>query len=145
MSEDWFTDIEAPAESSSMRSKDIYNRVVLVRPTSAGEDVGDDGPYSFWNCDVVIINQAGIEDHSSNVRIAWKLVQKGLANRQGSWILAKVVQKGNAWVLDPGEVSSAATEVARANREAVLALFDGPREAAPAGPVPGFEDGSEPF
>ena len=125
MSDDWYTDIEEPADSSGLRSKDMYGKTVLVRPISHGEDVGEDGPYTFWNCDVVIIDRAGIEASGSDVRIGWKLIQKGLANRQGKWILAKVAQKGTAWVLDPRDVSDAARAVAAGLRDEVSALFAG--------------------
>lgn len=140
---DWYTDIEEPAESSGLRSKDLYGKTVLVRPVEHGEDVGDDGPYTFWNCDVVIIDRAGIEASGSNVRIGWKLIQKGLANRQGKWILAKVVQKGTAWVLDPNDVSDAARKVAAGLRDEVIALFAETPEPAPAPPA--YADGEEPF
>lgn len=146
---DWFTDIEEPGEFSGIRSKDLYNRVVLVRPVEHGEDVGDDGPYTFWSCDVVIVNQAGIEDHGSNVRIGWKLIQKGLENRQGSWILAKAVQKGTAWVLDPNAVPPAAKTVAVGLRDHVEALFSSqpaPAKVPDATPVPpAYAEGEDPF
>ena len=145
---DWYTDIEEPGEFSGIRSKDLYNRVVLVRPVEHGEDVGDDGPYTFWSCDVVIVNQAGIEDSGSNVRIGWKLIQKGLANRQGSWILAKAVQKGTAWVLDPNAVPAGAKEVAKGLKDQVEALFASPAPAAVPAEVPtapAYAPDEEPF
>jgi hypothetical protein len=141
---EWYTDIEEPADAEGLRSKNLYGKTVLVRPQTHGEDIGEDGPYSFWNCDVVIIDRAGVEAHSSNVRIGWKLIQKGLANRQGSWILAKVVQKGTAWVLDPNDVSPAARQVAAGLRDEVEALFDAPPPVPTnVPPAPGGEyDGS---
>jgi hypothetical protein len=146
MSDEWFTDIEDPAEAGGLRSKDLYNRVVLVRPVEQGEDEGEDGPYTFWTCDVAILNQAGVEEHSRGVRIGWKLIQKGLANRQGRWILAKAVQKGNAWVLDPHVVPSAARQIAAGLRDEVEALFAGSAPAAaPAPTAPAYDDGEEPF
>lgn len=119
----WYTDIEEPSSGSGMRSKHLYNRTLLVRPQSHGEDVGEDGPYQFWNCDVVILNAAGVEEHGSNVRIGWQNVQTGLKNRQGSWIFAKAVQKGTAWVLDPGAVDPKIKGMVAGLKDEVEALF----------------------
>lgn len=141
MSDEWFTDIEEPS-SDYLKSSDLYNRAVLVRPTTHGSDVNkEDGePYTFWNCDAVILNAAGVENHGE-VRIAWKLIQKGLANRAGKWILAKAVPKGNAWVLDPGAVDPKIKAAVPGLKAEVEALFAPPAAAAP----PAYEDGSEPF
>jgi hypothetical protein len=141
---DWYTDIEEPSSGEYMKSKDLYNRVVLVRPTTWGEDTGDDGPYTFWNCDVVILNGAGIEAHGPDVRIGWKRIQKGLANRVGKWILAKVDQDGTAWVLDPKKVDPKIKAIVPGLKDEVEALFPG-SPAAPVPTPPAHEDGTEPF
>jgi hypothetical protein len=143
---EWYTDIEEPGEFSGIRSKDLYNRTVLVRPVEHGEDVGDDGPYTFWNCDVVILNQAGVEDSSSGVRIGWKLIQKGLENRQGKWILAKAVQKGTAWVLDPAAVKPEARSLVAGLKDQVEGLFgETPPPVPAAAAPPAYAPGEEPF
>lgn len=143
MSDDWYTDIDPP--ESGLRSKDLYNRVCLIRPIAAGSDVGkEDGEaYSFWTCNVVILNAGGIETFDPDVRLAWKNVQRGLANRKGKWILAKAVQDDKAWILDPNAVDQKIRQIVAGLKDEVEALF-APAAVQPAAP-PAYEDGSEPF
>jgi hypothetical protein len=146
MSDEWFGDIEEVEPGTGLRSKDLYNRTCLIRPVELRERQGEDGMYQYWATDVVILNQAGVEDHAREVHIGWSNMLEPMGRYVGTWRVVKAVQKGTAWVFSSSQVDSKMRDVAKGLGAEVAGLFPKVKQAVPERPDPGVaEDGTEPF
>ncbi len=97
-----FTDpVEPPEGGASMKAADLQNKVCLFRPTGTGEwpakearvdEQGKEwkaqGPQPYIECDVWVLDRAGILEEGTGVRVSWwKVVKQLEAVEFGDFVL----------------------------------------------------------
>jgi hypothetical protein len=81
------------AEASGLRTKDLKNRVVVLKPTGTGEAEGQDGsPWRWVLCDAWVLNPSGVEAHGEDLRVSWKRMRPQLEGLIGQYVAGKVVE-----------------------------------------------------
>lgn len=120
----------APEGGGSIRAKDLVNKVCLFKPTGQGvwpaSDDKKEQPYV--ECDVWVLDRAGILEEGTGVRVAWWKAVDQLSGKMGEFVGAKPMQieGSNAIELRPleGEARSVAAAVT-ADLEGQGSLDDG--------------------
>lgn len=89
-------EVELP-EGNEIRAESLKNRVCLFLPQLIGEEPGKfDKPWRYIECDVAVLDRAGIEQVGRGVRIAWAhpywSLREALEQRPGSVVAGKPKQ-----------------------------------------------------
>lgn len=105
-----------PEGAASLRAADLKNRVLILRPERHDTVEGKDGkPWEFVECDVWVLDRAGIVEHASGVRFSWWKAVAQLKNSIGALVACKPVEREDRSVeLEPltGEARKVAERVA---------------------------------
>lgn len=130
----------APEGGTNLRAADLKNRVLLLRPTGHDTVEGKDGkPWEFVECDVWVLDRAGIVEEGTGVRFSWWKAVAQLKGSIGQFVACKPVEQDDRSVeLLPlsGDARQVAEKVA-----AEIGL-----RAVGGVPTPaGYDPGSEPF
>ena len=149
---DEFVDPGEPGElTGMMKSKDLINKPLIIRPLAvrhdgAGKD--DDGnptTYSYVNCDVWVLDRAGIVESGKNVQFSWKRVIPQLEDRLGQYVIGTPrVTDNNSRILEPF------TDKGRELARKVIGEIKAEATASALGAdvvadEPPFDPGDEPF
>jgi hypothetical protein len=138
-----FVDPAPPAEGMAMmKAADLVNKVCLFRPVEVGEwpaKPAADGKKAqaaqkYIECDVWVLDRAGVLEEGTGVRVAWYRCVDDLEAKMGQFVGGKPVKEDgtNSIILVPLE--GAARDVAA---QVVTDLA--------AAPVADESDGTEPF
>jgi hypothetical protein len=86
---------EPPEGGSSMRAKDLVNKVCLFRPTGFGEwpATDDKKAQPYVECDVWVLDRAGILEEGTGVRVGWWKAVEQLRGAIGQVVGAKPEQE----------------------------------------------------
>lgn len=106
---DDFVDPGEPGElSGRLKAKDLLNKPLIIRPRELrhdGKGTDDDGnpkAYDYVDCDVWVLDRAGIVEHDTGVRFSWVRVMPQLTDRIGQFVAGTpVVEPDNSRVLKP--------------------------------------------
>lgn len=150
---DEFVDPGEPGElTGMMKSKDLINKPLIIRPRAVrhdGQGKDDDGnptTYSYVNCDVWVLDRAGVVESGTDVQFSWKRVIPQLADRIDKYVAGTPrVTDNNSRVLEP--FTDKGKEIAR---RVIGEIKAGEATAALGGEVveenpPEYETGEEPF
>ena len=105
-----FVDPGEPGELTSgfLKAKDLINKPLIIRPRAVrydgkGKDAdGNPTTYTYIDCDVWVLDRAGVVEESTGVRIAWKRVIPQLEDRIDQFVAGTpVVMDDNSRVLQP--------------------------------------------
>lgn len=138
----------APEGMERLRAQDLKNRVCIIRPQFEDTLEGKDGkPWNFVECDVWVLDRAGIEAEATGVRISWWKAVAQLRGQFGGLVACRPVeQPDNSIELTPlvGDARAVAERVAteleaRGSQGAESAL------AASLDATPAYDPGTEPF
>jgi hypothetical protein len=138
----------APEQSENLvRAADLKNRVLLLRPTGLGEWPAKDdgkGPQPYVECDVWLLDRAGVESHATGVRFSWWRAVAQLTDCMDRFVACRPVERDDRSVeLQP--LTGSAREVAEKVADELAAGADTPAET-PADIRPaGYASGEEPF
>jgi hypothetical protein len=151
-----FTDpVEPPEGGQSIKAADLQNKVCLFRPTAHGEwpakaahvdENGKEwkaqGPSPYIECDVWVLDRAGILEEGTGVRVSWwKAVKQLEAVELGDFVLAmpRKEDDSNAIVL----IKTSKDEWREIGARVVKEI----QAAVPAAPAeePNYDTGDEPF
>jgi hypothetical protein len=107
--------VEPPEGGLSMKATDLQNKVCLFRPVAHGEwpakpesvdetgkTIKAQGPRPYIECDVWVLDRAGIVEEGTGVRVSWwKAVEQLKGVEFGSFVLAMPLKEddSNAIVL----------------------------------------------
>jgi hypothetical protein len=94
---------EAPEGGGLMKGTDLVNKVCLFRPTGMGEWPARAavaataesaaqkarGPQPYVNCDVWVLDRAGIVEEGTDVRVGWWKAVEQLKDSMGQFVGAK--------------------------------------------------------
>lgn len=84
----------APEGSPLMRAADLKNRPVVLRPTRYDSVEGKDGkPWTFVECDVWVLDRAGVVEHAAGVRFSWWKAVEQLRETLGDLVACKPVEQ----------------------------------------------------
>jgi hypothetical protein len=116
---DDFMDPGEPGELTGfLKAKDLINKPLIIKPLAVrhdGQGKDDDGnptSYTYVNCDVWVLDRAGVVEKGEGVRIAWKRVIPQLEDRIGKFVAGTpIVEADNSRVLQA--FSEAGKEIAR--------------------------------
>lgn len=147
---DEFVDPGEPGdlESGFLKSKDLINKPIIIRPVEVRhdgkgkDDNGNPQAYTYVNCDVWVLDRAGVVEKGTGVQFSWKRVIPQLSDRIGQFVAATpVVEADNSRVLQPfGEKGKeiARRVIADIKAEAATAALGGEVETT-------YDNGEEPF
>lgn len=105
--------VDPPDPEDRMGAADLKNKVCLFRPTSWGEwpakaeSIAEDGkvmkaqgPRPYCECDVWVLDRAGIVESGTGIRVSWWRAVKQLEPVElGSFILAMPVEQQDRSVI----------------------------------------------
>ncbi len=91
---------DPPDAGSSLRAKDLKNRVVIFRPVSLGEwparpateDEDEKSAAPFVVCDVWELDRSGVVQSATGVRVSWWRVVEQLRTLMGEFVAGKVTE-----------------------------------------------------
>jgi hypothetical protein len=85
----------------NLRAKDLKNVPLLVKPGALREQNGqDDKPWIYRECEVVVLDRAGIVERSDNVRISWVRAMPQLEAAEGKSLACRPTDTGEGIVLN---------------------------------------------
>jgi len=153
VSDEGFCDPGEPGDlQGAMRAGDLLNKPCLIRPVSLGEwpakkaeldEEGNvlkraQGPSPYYECDVWVLDRAGVVEHGTGVRISWVRVIPQLEDRMGLFVAATPRKlDDNSIVLQP--FTDSGKDIAR------TAIKEIQQTAADEAPEAPFEPSDETF
>jgi len=98
---------EPPEAGASMKAKDLKNKVCLFFPTAMGEwpakeateNEGAKAPQPYVECDVWVLDRAGVTESGSGVRVGWWRAVAQLKDSIGQYVAAKPVEQEDRSVI----------------------------------------------
>ncbi len=131
---------EPPEGGGLMKATDLVNRSCIFRPTGMGEwpakpateDQKAQGPQPYVNCDVWVLDRAGVIESSSDVRVSWWKAVEQLRVSMGQFTGAKPKKEEGTNAIWLSPLSVEAREVA--------ARVVGEIEASESAPTPPPDD-----
>ena len=149
-----FVDPPEPPEGGGLKANDLKNKVCLLRPVEIGEwpakpeerdESGNvtkkaQGPRPYYECDVWVLDRAGIVEEASGVRISWWRAVEQLKDSLGQFVLAMPVEQDDRSVI---LVKTAREDWRKVGAEAVAFITSGAE--APVTVAVDYDDGEEPF
>lgn len=110
-----FVDPGDPPEGGGlMKAKDLINKVCLFRPTGLGEwpPKEDKKAQPYVECDVWVLDRAGIVEEGQGVRVGWWKAVDQLRDQMGSFVGAKPEQEEGSNAIYLRRLEGAARDVA---------------------------------
>lgn len=98
---------EPPEGSASLKAKDLKNKVCLFRPTAVGEwpakeateDEKAKPAQPYVECDVWVLDRAGVTDEGTAVRVGWWKAVAQLKDNIGQIVAAKPMEQDDRSVV----------------------------------------------
>lgn len=111
-----FVDPNEPPEGGDlMKAKDLVNKVCLFRPTSIDfwppKEEGEK-PRPYVNCDVWVLDRAGIVEEGTAVRVSWWKAVEQLRDQLGALVGGKPEQEEGSNAIFLRSLEGAARDVA---------------------------------
>ncbi len=139
---------EPPEAAERMKAMNLKNKVCLFRPTSLGEFDPKEGKTkgdTYVECDVWVLDRAGIVEEGTGVRVGWWRAVEQLKPQMGDYVLAMPVEQEDRSVV---LIKTSKEEWRKLAAEAV-ATIAGTGTPVQTGnqqsPEDEFLDGTEPF
>jgi hypothetical protein len=135
---------EPPEGGGSMRAKDLVNKVCVFRPVSVGEWPAKPATehekamkaQPYVECDVWVLDRAGVIEEGSGVRVGWWKAVEQLKGSLGQYVGAKPRTEEGSNAIYLAALSGEARAVAE---QAVATL------AGSSAPVAQYDQDEEPF
>lgn len=98
---------EPPEGSASLKAKDLKNKVCLFRPTAVGEWPAKEATEEekakpaqpYVECDVWVLDRAGVTDEGTAVRVGWWKAVAQLKDNIGQIVAAKPMEQDDRSVV----------------------------------------------